>query len=115
MLEMRELLVLAAGLASGAILGAGIPTETERRIRQGNPGWNPFFNGSLIGILLNAIFWMVISLVAFTVVGIGILTLGNAYPLRGWDGRLLGGAWLTGAGLAKWERYRYWLCRDPWA
>jgi hypothetical protein len=115
MLDARELVVVAAGLASGAILGACIPTGTERRVRSGNVGWNPFSMASLLGIVLNQLFWMALVGAALTAVIVAILTVGKAYPLRGWDGRLLGGAWLAGAGLAKWMRYRYWKSRDPWA
>ena len=112
--DVRFIVVGLAGLCSGAVVGAAIPTETERRVRKGYSGWWPFSNGSLLGIFLNQLVWLAILGAAFTLVSISILRLGAAYPPTQYDPYLLVVTMLTGAALAKWGRYWFWKNRHGW-
>ena len=103
--------VVLSGVCSGAILGAWIPTETERKVRTRGLGLMLFSNGSIAGIFLNSIIGILIVGTAFALVDIGILKLGHAYPLKGTDRYVTVAALFVGATLAKWLRYRYWKRR----
>jgi hypothetical protein len=113
--EFRLYAIALAGIASGAILGASIPTNTERKVRQGSTGWRPFSNASIVGIVLNQVLGLAVLGTLMVVVGVGILQAGSAYPLGQSDRYLLAGCLFAGAAVAKWLRYRYWKSRDPWA
>jgi membrane associated rhomboid family serine protease len=111
-LELAHIsVVVLSGVCSGAILGACIPTETERKVRTRSFGLMLFSNGSITGILLNNIIGMLLVGTAFATVAIGILDLGHAYPLSGTDRYVLVAALFVGVALAKWLRYRYWKRR----
>ena len=112
--DVRLIVIGLAGLCSGAVLGAAIPTDTERKVRMSNSGWLPFSNGSLIGIVLNRLLWLAVIGGVLTVVCVGILRAGEAYPLSQTDRYLLAIALFSGAAVAKWGRYRYWKSRDQW-
>lgn len=112
--DFRLIVIGAAGLCSGAVLGAAIPTETERRIRGPYGSRLPFTNGSLLGVVLNQLLLLVVIGGVLTIVGIGILSAGSAYPLRQNDRYFLGVSWIIGCATAKWARYHYWRARDQW-
>src|SRR5258708_2165777 len=114
MVDWRLVIIAIAELCSGAILGASIPTETERKVRGGNAGWALFSNGSLVGIVFNQIIWLIFVGGGVTVIGVGVLRLGNAYPLLQEDRYFLACALVAGAVIAKWTRYRYWKSRSEW-
>ena len=99
--------VIAAGLCSGAIVGAAISTETEQNVRRSKP-WTLFSNFHWVGIILNQVFWLLIIGAGLTIVAICILYFGSAYPLSKFDRYTLGISLLFGAGLAKFIRYLYW-------
>ncbi len=106
--EPLSITVIVSGLCSGAIFGAAIVTETERKVRRNATGWSLFSNSHLLGVVLNQILWMIGLATIFLVVGVAILRIGNAYPLSQTDRYTLGVAWLVGLGTAKWLRYLYW-------
>jgi hypothetical protein len=112
--EVRVATICLAGLCSGAVLGAAIATDTERKIRRGNTGWWPFPNASLVGIILNQVLWVAVIGALLTVVAVAILSAGDAYPLSQPDRYLLATSWVAGAAIAKFGRYRYWKSKDQW-
>jgi hypothetical protein len=67
-----------------------------------------FSNMHTVGVVLSQLIKLVLVLATLTVVGIAILRVGDAYPLSQFDRYTLGWSFLSGAGLAKWIRYRYW-------
>lgn len=105
------IIVVLAGLCSGAVLGVSIATETERRIRRNGAGWTLFNNSHWLGLILNEVIRLLILVLILTGVCVAILQIGNAYPLTQPDRYTLGGLWLAGALLAKWLRYEYWKRR----
>lgn len=115
MVDPRLLTIVLAGVCSGAVLGACIPTNTERKIRSGNNGWWPFSNASMVGIIFNQLFWLTVVGCALTFVAVAILSAGEAYPLcQQYDRETLTLSWFIGAGIAKWGRYLYWKRKDQW-
>ena len=112
--QLHSLFVALAGLSVGGIVGASIPSETERQRRRGAPRWNVFANSTWAGILLNQIIFLVIVGAASLIAGVGILRLGGAYPLDGFDRYLLSGTILVGAAVVKWLRYLFWRSRRVW-
>jgi hypothetical protein len=112
--ELRAAVICLAGLCSGAVVGAAIPTNSERKVRGGDTGWWPFSNGSLLGIILNQLLWLVFIAGLVAVVAIGILRVGEVYPLGQADRYLFAASLIVGAAAAKFARYRYWKSRDQW-
>jgi hypothetical protein len=112
--EIRLYAIALAGIASGATLGAAIPTDTERKVRGGRTGWRPFSNQSIIGIVLNQVLLLAVLACLVGAIAIGILRVASAYPLGQNDRYLLAACLFVGAGSAKWARYRYWKAKDPW-
>ena len=114
MLELPHLslaAILSGGL-SGAILGACIGTEAERRLRGGRTNPPLFVNNSTIALLLNALIPLLLGSGIVLIVSIGIAKLAHAYPLslsykREWGISLLGAG-----GLARGVRYLYWTNRN---
>jgi hypothetical protein len=113
MLELPHLsfaAILSGGL-SGAILGACIGTETERKLRGGRANRPLFVNNSAIALLLNILIPLLLGGGIVLIISVGIAKLAHAYPLplsykREWGISLLGAA-----GLARWVRYLYWTRR----
>lgn len=115
MVDPRLFVIVLAGVCSGAVFGASIPTSTERKIRDGNTGWWPFSNASIAGILFNQLLWLVVIGCVLTVVAVAILIAGKAYPLcQQYDREAFALSWFGGAGIAKWVRYLYWKRQDQW-
>jgi hypothetical protein len=112
---LRLLAVLFAGAASGAILGACIATDTERKVRGPRAPWGVFPNSSVLGIVANHLFQLTLLGIAVLIVSVGTLRLADAYPLSLPDRYVLAIALFVGAAVAKWFRYRYWKARDPWS
>lgn len=111
---MQLFAVIVAGGLVGAILGASVPTQVERKSRPPRTGWVPFGNASIFGILLN-------KLVGTLALGIAIfctawlaLTAGGAYPLPQPLRLHFGVSLVIGAFVAKALRHLYWKRRDPW-
>ena len=112
-MELPDLSVAAilSGCLSGAILGARIGTETERRLRGGKANRPIFVNNSTTALLLNVLIPILLAGGVVLLVSGGIAKLANAYPLslsyrREWAISLLGGLVL-----ARWVRYLYWTNR----
>jgi hypothetical protein len=113
-MEPRLFAIALAGTCIGAIVGAAIPTETERSIRGSKVAWRPFLNNSSLGQILNALLPIAVIGTIMTGVGVGILRAGKVYPLGANDRILLSGCIAAGAALAKWCRYRYWKPKGAW-
>jgi hypothetical protein len=111
--EYRLYAIALAGLISGAILGASIPTNTERKIRVSGAGWHLFSNASLTGVVLNQLLQLAVLGALVAGVLIGILRTASAYPLGQIDRYLLVGCLFSAAAIAKWVRYRYWKSKSP--
>lgn len=108
-------IVAASGLIAGAIMGASIGTETERKIRGEIPRLVIFPANSLIGICMNQVIELLLIAAVSTALGFGILWLGSLFPLVPPYFGYWGWFFLAGVGLGKWLRYRYWKRRDPWS
>ena len=67
-----------------------------------------FSNFHWVGIILNQLFWCLIIGTGLSVVAIGILHFGHAYPLSKVDRHVLSASFFLGAGLGKFVRYLYW-------
>ena len=106
--DSLSIVVITAAFCSGVILGANIDTETEQKIRPKSVKWRLFSNATLPGLFLNQILWLLVVMIMSSVVAIGILHIGNAYPLCEFDRYTFVVSWFTGIGLAKWLRYYYW-------
>jgi hypothetical protein len=99
MLELPPLSVAAilSGGLSGAILGASLATETERRLRGGGANLQLFVNNSTTALLLNVFIPLLLAGGIVLIVSVGIAKLVHAYPLslsykREWAISLLAGA-----------------------
>lgn len=115
MIDFRLLSILISGLCSGAILGAAIPTNTERKIREWSGSSVLMPSGPLYKIVLLSLVKLLLLAAAFAAVGIGILTVAGAYPLcQPYDGYVLKGSWLGGAAIGKMARYFYWKRQEVW-
>lgn len=112
---LRCIAIVFAGVASGAILGASISTETERKIRGPRAQWGVFPSSSILGVVANQLLHLALLGAAVVVVSVGALRLGDAYPLSQADRYFLAIALFVGAAAAKWLRYRYWKGKDPWS
>jgi hypothetical protein len=113
MLELPHLslaAILSGGL-SGAILGACLGTETERRLRGGRTNRPLFVNNSAIALLLNALIPLLLGGGIVLIISIGIAKLAHAYPVSLEYKREWGISLLSAVGLAKWVRYLYWTRR----
>jgi hypothetical protein len=105
--EAISFIVISSGLVSGSILGATLATNTEKE-RRHRFGRALFLNSQFLGLILNITLWLLFVSVVFTVIGVGILVLGGAYPLSQSDRIVWVTSFFAGALLAKWLRYLYW-------
>jgi len=113
--KWRMIFIVMAALCSGAVWGAMLQTKTEQKIRGDVPRLIRIFSEiSFIGGLLNYIIEITLAIVViFGVAGV-ILSLGNTCLASQNDHVIYGLTWFSGAGIAKWLRYRYWKRRSPY-
>jgi len=106
--ESISIVVVLSGLVSGGILGSTLATNTEKE-RRYRASKSLFLNNSALGVMLNSILWLLLLSAIFTLVGMGILIAGDAYPLSQADRYVLAASWILGMFVAKWLRYLYWV------
>ena len=108
MIEPISLIVAASGMISGGIIGVTISTRSELKIRGGDSLNRLFSYGRRLGPMSNALLQLVIVGVLISATSVGILSLGDAYPLSQHDKNAFVFSFLLGAAIAKWFRYLYW-------
>lgn len=108
---LDTLFVVFCGSCIGAIIGAGMPSQVERKSGGRATRWQIFSNVTALGILLNELIQLVVVGVIVAIVGVSILRLGGAYPLSNFDGYVLVSSLFVAAAVAKWMRYRRWKRR----
>ena len=112
--NMQIVAVIVAGALVGAILGASVPTQIERKTRHPRTGWVPFGNGSILGILLNKIAGVLVLGLAIFCSAWLALNAGGAYPIPEPLRLHFAASLVVGAFVAKLLRHLYWKRRDPW-
>lgn len=113
MIDAHLLAVVFSGLGSGAVLGAVIPTQTEKNIRR-SLDWeetpeHPFVVNAIVFTALRVSLWLLV----FYGVCAGLLNATDALPLHlPGDLPCLLCTWLVGGTITSRVRYLYWKHQD---